>query len=188
MTRRWLLKLSLLVLTIPRPAVAGYGPGEAAGGAQAARSAQRSPAHADFKVLVWYRRDDSLGTFKYQIYDVRKGEYTPAVDAWIKDIQARFPAYIVMIRDVDLKREKGETELLKVGSVIQRELTVAAALSGVVLGQPLSISPGPTHAGASRPLREMQVPGSNALGSAGIPMGPYPPTFPIPIPFPRLPR
>ena len=110
-----------------------FGPGEAAGGSQRGQAAA-----ADFKVLVWYRRDDALGTFKYQIYDLRKGEYSAAVDAWIKDIPAKYPAYIVLVRDVDLRREKGETEMLKVGSVIKRELMVAAAMSGVALGEGLT--------------------------------------------------
>jgi hypothetical protein len=27
----------------------------------------------DYKVVVWYRRDRPLETFKYEVYDVRKG-------------------------------------------------------------------------------------------------------------------
>ncbi|MGZ3415554.1 MAG: hypothetical protein ACXVAT_17180, partial [Isosphaeraceae bacterium] len=72
--------------------------------------------HTDFKVVVWYRRDRPLDTFKYQVYDVRKGQYTPAVDAWIQLLRTKYPAYDVTIREVDLAREQGETESLKVGS------------------------------------------------------------------------
>jgi hypothetical protein len=104
-----------------------FGPGEAA---------QRSSAspHADYKVLIWYRRSDSLGTFKFEIYDVRKGEYTAEVDEWIKDVRARFPEHYVALRDVDLTREKGATDLLKVGKVIDREVAIAASRSGIVIG------------------------------------------------------
>jgi len=98
MISRGLLKTTLLILTIPSGSAAmEFGPGEAAGGSQRGQAAT-----ADFKVLVWYRRDDALGTFKYQVYDLRKGEYSAAVDAWIKDIPAKYPAYIVLVRDVDL--------------------------------------------------------------------------------------
>ena len=72
--------------------------------------------------MVWYRRDGPLDTFKYQVYDVRKGQYTPAVDVWIQLLRTKYPAYDVMIREVDLTREQGETESLKVGSVVKREL------------------------------------------------------------------
>ena len=43
-----------------------------------------------------------------------------------------------------LDRVRGATEKLKVGSVIHRELLIAAAQSGVVLGAPLRIGPGPS--------------------------------------------
>jgi hypothetical protein len=121
-----------------------FGPGEAALGARTARLPRSRGGRADFKVLVWYRRDDALGTFKYQVYDLRKREYTPAVDVWVRDLQTRYPWYIVLIRDVDLQREKGETDSLKVGSVVRRELMVAAALAGIVPGAPPQIGPGPS--------------------------------------------
>ena len=54
--------------------------------------------------------------------------------AWLKDVQTKYPAYVAFGRDVDLDREKGKTDLLKVGAVIKRELMVAAALSGVEIG------------------------------------------------------
>ncbi len=72
------------------------------------RSRGRASARRiDFKVLVWYRQSDSLGTFKYQVYDVRKGEYTAAVDAWVKNTLTRFPDYFVVVRDVDLGARRG---------------------------------------------------------------------------------
>ena len=93
-----------------------------------------TPGHTDFKVVVWYRRDRPLDTFKYQVYDLRKGQYTPAVDVWIQLPRTKYPGYDVTIREVDLAREQGETESLKVGSVIKRELMAAAALEGIVIG------------------------------------------------------
>jgi hypothetical protein len=179
MTNRGLLRTTLLLLAIPSGSAAmEFGPGEAAGGSQ-----RVSAGATDFKVLVWYRRDDALGTFKYQVYDVRKGEYSAAVEAWIKDIPAKYPAYIVLVREVDLKREKGETEKLKVGSVIKRELVMAAALSGIIVGEGLRTSPGSLYLGPS------QAP--SVRHSTGLPqvdrsfLNPSPTPFPVPVPYPR---
>src|SRR5262245_42775378 len=69
---------------------AALGPGEAAGGARAGQGAKAIPVRADFVVLVWYRRNDPLGTFQYQVYDVRKREYTEAVDTWVREIRTKY--------------------------------------------------------------------------------------------------
>ena len=66
---------TLLAIVVTSPAVA-FGPGEAAGGRRPAPTIKAFPKGTDFVVLVWYRRDDPLGTFEHQFYDVRKGEYT----------------------------------------------------------------------------------------------------------------
>ena len=97
---------------------------------------------ADFRVLVWYRRNDPLGTFKYEAYDLRRTQNLRGIDAWLTEMQMKHPAYVVIVRDVDLKRERGQTESLKVGSVIQRELMIAAGLAGLVPGGGLSPHPG----------------------------------------------
>ena len=72
-----------------------------------------TPGSADFRVVVWYRRDQPLETFKYQAYDERRGEYTPAVDDWITLLRTKYPAYQIRVRNVFLDREKGVTEALK---------------------------------------------------------------------------
>jgi len=148
-----------------------------------------TPGHTDFKVVVWYRRDRPLDTFKYQVYDVRKGQYTPAVDVWIQLLRMKYPAYDVMILEVDLTREQGETESLKVGSVIKRELLAAAALEGIVIGdtvprlQVRTIAPrtglpaAPGMIGRPAPLGS-SLRGSNDLNPPG-------PSFPVPVPYPR---
>lgn len=142
----------------------------------------------DFKVVVWYRRDDPLGTFKYEVYDVRKGEYTKPVDAWVRNIETKYPAYFVVVRGVDLKREHGDTEQLKVGSVVKRELMVAAAMSGVFLGGALP-TPASGLQGARLSTPTTTLGSSNRpLGSAGIDrsyLNPPPTPFPVPVPYPR---
>ena len=63
-----------------------------ASGPQAAPPVQPAATseHADFKVVIWYRRDRPLDTFKYQVYDLRKGQYTPAVDAWVQLMRTKY--------------------------------------------------------------------------------------------------
>jgi hypothetical protein len=171
-----LLTLGIVLIAAIRPAPAsGFGPGEAAAGPR--------PGSVDFKVLVWYRRDDPLGTFKYQVYDVRKGEYTRAVDEWIELVRNKHPDYILTVRNVDLRQLYGQTELLKVGSVIKNELLGAAAFAGIVLGTGPSI----TRVSPPSPARSNPIfaPRLNPLGSSGANLGPNPYLFPVPYPYPR---
>ena len=191
MVRRGLLNLTVLVLAIPTAAGAtDFGPGETAAGAHAAQHLARN---AEFKVLVWYRRNDPLGTFKYEVYDLRREQETAKIDAWIKEVRTKYPAYIVSVHDVDLKRERGATESLKVGSVIQRDLTVAAGLAGIVVGGGLGHGPGQGlgMSSATPSSRTIPAPRLNRLpGSPGVDRGylnPNPTLFPVPVPYPRLP-
>jgi hypothetical protein len=140
----------VLAIATASPVLA-FGPGEADG------SPRPRPPHADFMVLIWYRRDDPLGTFQQQVYDVRKGEYTPAVEEWVESTRAKYPSYLVLVRPVDLGRERGKTEKLKVGSVIHRALMRAAAEAGVFLGAPVSLGPGPS-AGQGQAPRASRMP------------------------------
>jgi hypothetical protein len=148
MTHRLMRKLSAVsmaaaIAIAAEPRTDGAGPGEAGGGQRPARASGLAPPGTDYVVLVWYLRDKPLDTFQSQTYDVRKGEYTPAVDAWVELMRSKHPRYLVRVHAVDLDRERGATEQLKVGSVIHRELLMAAAQSGVILDAPLRIGPGP---------------------------------------------
>ena len=163
---------------------AAFGPGEAARGANQAPSDVRpTHEHADYKVLIWYRRADPLATFHYQVYDVRRGEFSAAVVAWIKNVDAKYPAYIAYSRDVNLGVEEGKTDSLKVGAVIKRELTVAAALSGVMLGSPIN--------SRGRPFESLRNAGtgtnrhSGPLSSDRSFLQARPAPFPVPMPYPR---
>jgi hypothetical protein len=183
-----LVALHLLALSSSLAFAAG--PGEAAG-----HGVQRTAGPVDFKVLVWYRRADPVATFKYEIYDVRKGEYTSKVDDWIETVRTKYPGFYAVVRDVDLSREMGETELLRVGSVISRELNIAATSAGIVFG-PRRVDPRPagygvfgTAPGASLGRAPGRVRGS--VGSQGGDrdfLKPNPTSFPVPVPFPRIPR
>jgi hypothetical protein len=157
----------------------GAGPGEAGQGHRPAGEKRLDMAGIDYVVLIWYRRDDPLGTFQNQIYDVRKGEYTPAVDDWLKEMREKYPRYVVRVHRVDLARERGATEKLKVGSVIHRELLMAAALSGVVLGAPLQIGPGPYASQRQAPRTNVWTETPGAGGASSI----NPVTGTLPFPF-----
>jgi hypothetical protein len=185
MTARGPVRFTLVLLSIPHITgmALGFGPGPAAARIFAGYVARKAAGHADFKVLVWYSRKDAIGTFKYQIYDLRKGEYTPAVDAWLRDLATKYPSYTAFVRSVDLARVTGATEKLKVGSVIQRELTVAAAMSGVMFGGPFDLG------------QSIKMPGQNLGPGRSAQPGPFspdrsvlnanPPSFPVPMPYPR---
>jgi hypothetical protein len=139
-----LVSLALLLLRLPTAAATPeFGPGEAASGARAVR---RPAPRGDFLVLVWYHRNDPLGTFKYEVYDLRREQNIAKIDSWITDTRTKYPAYVISVNDVDLTRERGATESLKVGSVIQRELAVAAGLAGIVVGQRFDLRPQPALA------------------------------------------
>jgi len=147
-----------------------------------------TPGHTDFKVVVWYRRDRPLDTFKYQVYDVRKSQYTPAVDAWLQLLRTKYPAYDVTIREVDLAREQGETESLKVGSVIKRELLAAAAREGIVIGYGVAGFQLPTIApktGLAAPARISQAAPQGTTLDRSSYLNPPGSTFPFPMPYPR---
>jgi hypothetical protein len=146
---------------------------------------------ADFVVAIWYRRDQPLDTFKYQVYDLRKGQYSKAVDDWLALMRAKYTTYVVIVRTVNLDDELGQTESLKVGSVIKRELLAAAALQGVFLGKegsaglPRSFLPWPGVQPAPVPtLRPSPV--RAGLPGAGVRnLNPPGPSFPVPMPYPR---
>src|SRR4051794_14611257 len=78
-------------------------------------------AGADFRVAYWFDRGRPLETFKFQPYDLRKKEFTPDVERWLRMMQDKYPGYEAYTRDVDLSRLKGGTDKLKVGSAITGE-------------------------------------------------------------------
>jgi hypothetical protein len=171
----------ILSAAIANANTAAAGPGEAASGRKSAGANATNLAGADHVVVIWYRLDQPLETFKYQTYDIRKGEYTPAVDDWIALMHAEHSRYLVLVRKVDLSRERGDTDQLKIGSVIHRELLIAAAHSGVILGAPLQIGPGSyaTQRQTPNTPKRVEMPGAGgasnlAPGAAGIPMFPRP--------------
>ncbi len=174
------LALAASLTAIPR---LDAGPGEAGRGRRSSRTTDPFLAHADYVVVVWYRLDDPLDTFRYQSYNVQKREYTPAVDAWLDLLHQRFPHYEARALPVVLDLEKGATEKIKVGSVIRRELLLAAARSGVILGGPFSTRPS-LDTQTFRPFPSSKLPETpGAGGSTSI--NPVTPPMPFPMPYVR---
>jgi len=145
----------------------------------------------DYKLVVWYRKTDPINTFRYQIYDLRENEYTPAVDDWVEMMRTRYPNFEVVVRDVDLAREKGPSDTRKVGSVVYRELLSAAATQGVFVG---ASAPTPNFTTTPRHPRFFDAPAlpRGPLPGYGyspiLPMfnqNPLPMGFPVPMPYPR---
>jgi hypothetical protein len=90
---------------------------------EAKRSEAKKITEPDYKVVFWFDGQE----FRYQAYDVRKGQFTQAVQDWVdyKDVDAS--GYIgigrlATVRRIYLAAEKGETEKEKLASAIEREL------------------------------------------------------------------
>ncbi len=146
-----------------------------------------APPKPEYRIAIWYDRARPLGTFKYQVYDLRKGEYTRAVDDWLTHLRTRYPGYEAKLRDVVLAREKGATDQLRVGAVLNRELLAAAALEGVFLGVPIA-NPGgsqPSFALPASPPDRGFTPLPRLMPPVRLDLGPPPPSFPVPMPYPR---
>ena len=186
-TNRWCNRAAILLRAAMISGLASpplcAGPGEAAQGRRNPPAARSDLARADYVVVVWFRKDNPIGTFEYEFYNVRAGEYTPAVDEWLGMMREKFTRYEVHVRPVDLSREQGATDKLKVGAVIRRELLVAAARSGVVVGAPMRIGPGPyaSEQPASRLNPTMSMPGAGGASNLNLPGF----TTPFPVPYPR---
>ena len=108
----------------------------------------------EIRILFWFDRARPLDTFKFQAYDLRKQEFTPAVEGWIKATRDTSPGYDAYTRDVDLARERGETENLKIGSVITREFIRVGDRIGYQFGTYSGVVSGAAGGGAptARPV------------------------------------
>jgi hypothetical protein len=142
-------------------------------------------AAPDFKVVFWYDRRRPLDTFKYQVYDLRKSEFTPEVGRWLTLMKEKYPGYEAYAREVVLAREEGGTEKLKIGSAIIREFLVVGTEHGYDFGGYAGMGrfdPRDT----SQPSRPSRVPSMSRPNR--LPASPYLPpaaSSPFPLPYPR---
>lgn len=179
-------------------------PGQARPDEQPAAAA----AGGDVVLVFWFVRMDPVRTFRYQAYDLRRGQYTPQVRAWLRMMADRYPSYEAYARTITLEHtsEKEASEAEQVKQAARRELMYVASYVGVPvdgvvppagsvqpLGRPFvtyfrSYYPSPRYRPAPqseglRPLSPMlPSPGSGGLGGLG---GPSMPSSPFPYPYAR---
>src|SRR5512135_165592 len=168
-----------------------------AGPARAA--AAPPPGPPDLRIAFWFRRNDPLNTFQFQAYDIRKGEYNPAVvEAWLTRIRRDFPAYKAYVKDVRLA--PGEEARRKVAAtIIDEHIATGGPYTGLGLhgiqdrifggaigslyhpqglgltSEAPRLSGGP---GSARPLRSPPEVGGGGSGAFS------PPSYPSPVPYP----
>ena len=134
-------------------------------------------AGGEIRIVYWFDKGRPLDTFKFQAYDLRKTEFTPDVERWLSATKAKFPAYEVYTRDVDLSRERGETDKLKIGSAIVREFLIVGDQHGYTFGPYSGPSVGRTEVVQPRQMRPI-------TRSGMPPLNPVMPSTSSPFPFP----
>jgi hypothetical protein len=140
---------------------------------------------ADLKIAFWYDRNRPLDTFRYQVYDLAKGEDSPELDRWMKTIRDRFPSYSAYTREFDLSRVHGDTRNHKIGTAIQSEFLAVGTAHGYDFG---GYVPGVDRlpSASPRPFRPFPVrPLPTPRGRTPELPGPPSSRFPVPIPYPR---
>ena len=150
---------------------------EPRGGATTSQWTDRPP---DLKIAFWYDRSRPLETFRYQVYDLRKHEFSQSVIDWLELLEQRFPRYDAYIRNVRLSGGPEKAEKLEIGDAIVREFLVVGTahgydFSGVSVG---SMARPSSSKSASRSVR-VRTPVFRPDGASG------PGGAPFPFPFPR---
>lgn len=156
------------------------------------------PPAPDYRLAILYERSDPLFSFQFRVYNMRKGEYTPEVDAWLARIEKQYPRYHAYVRDIVLKDEPdGNSPERAVASAVLREhLAVAGPGQGFgirdtygIFGRAASSNFQPDASGQPKGAAGMRSrPGtSNVISPRAAPGSMQPPAylFPNPFPYPR---
>lgn len=122
-----------------------------------------------FKIAFWYERDRPAESFRYQAYDLRKGEYDPhAVGRWLDVIGARFPRYSAYVKDVTAVSGPDKSVQETLTAAILREKERVGSIGRRASGPPPA--PGPRaapdehHAAGPRPAQPTGPPANQARG------------------------
>ena len=149
-----------------------------------------APSMAKYKVVFWFDRT----TWRSQTYDVRKGEYTAAVDEWVNRIEfdtfgfAR-PGHMATVREISLPENPAESFKERLAAAIRDELERTLRRGAVspspswIYPLPISHASGPmAHVGPrARPARgPMPSPGASGVDPFTLPQ-----PSPFPYPYPR---
>jgi hypothetical protein len=121
-----LVSTSLAMARTDEPAAASAKRVATAGPAQTIQTGQTNaaaiPKSPEFKVVFWYQN----GLLKHQAYDVRKGQYTKAVDDWVHRVRYDssglyvVPGPLAFVRDVFLEDEPGKPAPDRLAAAIER--------------------------------------------------------------------
>jgi hypothetical protein len=76
---------------------------------------------ADYVVVFWYARSDPLTSLRHQTYDVRQGQYTPAVRQWVETLATKYPAYAAYVREIRIDPQSSASEKKQLATVILQE-------------------------------------------------------------------
>jgi hypothetical protein len=76
---------------------------------------------ADYKVAFWYRRADPLSSMRHQVYDLHQGQYTAAVDDWLRTMRTTRPDYEAYVKDFHLDPTSGDSAKKQLATMILRE-------------------------------------------------------------------
>lgn len=149
---------------------------------------------SDLAIVFWFDWHDPAGTLRHQVYDRRKGEFTPAVHEWLAMVRRQYPDYVTSVRYVDVGQRDVGGVVRETVDATRRALEEASAqirrehrsrrLGG--LGRSYG-GPGVYVRPRMRPGRWPQRFGINGAPGAGgiVPSTPLPYPFPTPYPYPR---
>ncbi|WZO98456.1 hypothetical protein EP7_000035 [Isosphaeraceae bacterium EP7] len=141
----------------------------------------------DFRVVFWF---DARGALRHQAYDLRKGEYTKAVDDWVSAVRYDAHGYAVpgpmaTLRNVRLSEEPGANEPEKLAAAIVREgraITRGLDVSRLRPSTPL-MPRTPERRVVARPALPPLI-STERYADPGR-LAPLPAPFPFPVPYPR---
>jgi hypothetical protein len=140
----------------------------------------------DLAVVFWCDWRDPLATLKYQVYDVRKGEYTEAVADWMEMVSRSYPDYAVFRRDVNLgARKRGPVVDELVANERKRMASAETMIAAARAEAARRTVRGASEAARSTRARSLQSRATISLDSVyrATPGSTY--LFPTPMPHPK---
>jgi hypothetical protein len=132
-------------------------------------AAERPARPPDFKIAFWYLRSDPLNTFRHRTYDVRRGQYTRAVEDWLRAMKRDHRDYEAYIKDVRLEPDIGQGAEKQLATLIlQEHLDRAGPNGGFGLRDPYGIYGGVGLGDLLRPRTAVVLPGIGRRDDVGL--------------------
>jgi hypothetical protein len=155
-----------------------------------------APAGPDFKVVFWF----DGATPRHLVYDVRKGQFTKAVEDWVRRHQQQpidefgfvDSGAMAIVRDISLEDEPGRTDREKLEAGVARASRALYAADPADLSRLLQgyardsrFARKPQDGVARRSARPLPGDGPGQSGDRSYLNRPQPSPFPVPYPYPR---